>query len=139
MITKKPEQAKVGDHLPEVTFGPVTRTHLALYAGASGDHNSIHIDIDFAKRAGLKDVFAHGMFSMAQVGRVVTNWAKASQIVTIGVRFQALTHIGDVLICSGEVVEKFTEGSDEFLKVNLVAKTKPDVATVVGQAVIRIV
>lgn len=43
--------AKVGDLLPELSFGPVTRTMLALYAGASLDHNPIHIDSDFANCA----------------------------------------------------------------------------------------
>ena len=41
------------------------RATLALFAGASGDHNPIHIDLDVARSAGLDDVFAHGMLSMA--------------------------------------------------------------------------
>ncbi|MEY3721714.1 MAG: hypothetical protein RL618_2233, partial [Pseudomonadota bacterium] len=40
---------KVGDTLPPLTLPPVDRTMLALFAGASGDHNPIHIDIDFAR------------------------------------------------------------------------------------------
>ena len=46
-------------------FRAITRTTLALYAGASGDHNPMHIDIDFAKKAGFPDVFAQGMLVMA--------------------------------------------------------------------------
>ena len=42
-------KAKVGDNLPEITFGPYTRKLLALYGGASGDHNAVHIDTDFAR------------------------------------------------------------------------------------------
>jgi acyl dehydratase len=43
-------QLKTGDTLPPLTLPPLTRTTLALYCGASGDHNPIHVDIDFARR-----------------------------------------------------------------------------------------
>lgn len=48
-----------GTTLPPLRLPPVSRTTLALYAGASGDHNPIHIDLDVARSAGLGDVFAH--------------------------------------------------------------------------------
>jgi acyl dehydratase len=51
---------KVGHVLPELKLPPITRYQLALYCGGSGDHNPIHVDIDFAKSAGMKDVFAYG-------------------------------------------------------------------------------
>ena len=54
---------QVGDTLPPLTLPPVNRTTLALFCGASGDHNPIHIDIDFARKAGMPDVFAHGMLA----------------------------------------------------------------------------
>ena len=63
----------VGTEIPALELPPITRTTLALYAGASGDHNPVHIDIDFAKKAGMPDVFAHGMLSMAYLGRMLTN------------------------------------------------------------------
>ena len=55
---------QVGDQLPELELPPITREQLALFDGASGDHNPIHIDIDFARRAGMPDVFAHGHESL---------------------------------------------------------------------------
>ena len=55
------DAVSVGDVLPPLSLPPVTRATLALYAGASGDHNPIHIDVDFARAAGMPDVFAHGM------------------------------------------------------------------------------
>ena len=67
------DNASVGDKIPDLVIEPITRSTLALYAGASGDHNPIHIDFDFAKEAGMKDVFAHGMLIMAYLGRAVTN------------------------------------------------------------------
>src|SRR5690349_21771642 len=68
------DQLKVGDTLPPLKLAPISRHQLALYCGGSGDHNPIHVDIDFAKKFGFKDVFAHGMLSMAFLGRLVTSW-----------------------------------------------------------------
>ena len=65
---------QVGHVLPALQLPAVDRTMLALYAGASGDHNQIHIDIDFARRARMPDVFAHGMLSAAYLGRLLTLW-----------------------------------------------------------------
>ena len=95
----------VGTKIPELKIEPISRTILALYAGASGDHNPIHIDIDFAKNVGLKDVFAHGMLVMSYLGRAITNTILQSRLKDFKVRFCSITNIGDILICSGKVIE----------------------------------
>ena len=74
MTTVNLEGLQVGDSLPIVTKPAITRTTRALFAGASNDHNPIHIDSDFAKKAGMGDVFAHGMLGMAYLGQVLTAW-----------------------------------------------------------------
>ena len=66
-------EVQVGDEIPLLSTSPITRHTLALYCGASGDHNPIHVDIDYAKESGLDDVIAHGMLSMAYLGRLLTN------------------------------------------------------------------
>lgn len=53
----------------------MTRAALVQYAGASGDFNPIHWNEKFAREVGLPDVIAHGMFTMAEAIRVVTDWA----------------------------------------------------------------
>ena len=53
-----------GDELPALVKGPIERIQLVKYAGASGDFNPIHVDEEYAKSAGMKSVFAHGMLSM---------------------------------------------------------------------------
>ena len=58
------DTVQVGDELPPLELPPVDRRMLALFAGASGDHNPIHIDLDFARRAGMPDVFAQGMLGI---------------------------------------------------------------------------
>jgi acyl dehydratase len=66
----------------------VTRADLVRYAGASGDFNPIHWSDRFATSVGLPGVIAHGMFTMALVGRAVAEWAGASDaVVEYGVRF----------------------------------------------------
>src|SRR3990167_9521089 len=96
----------VGDDMPVLELPPISRTTLALFAGASGDHNPIHIDLDFARKSGMKDVFAHGMLSMAYLGRALAEWVPQRRILRYGVRFAAITQLGDRVRCSGKVVEK---------------------------------
>ncbi|MEV4199445.1 MaoC family dehydratase [Micromonospora globbae] len=73
--------------LPARTFR-VTRADLVRYAGASGDFNPIHWSDRIATKVGLPGVIAHGMFTMALVGRAVTEWAGAPDaVVDYGVRF----------------------------------------------------
>ena len=95
----------IGTKIPELKIEPISRTILALYAGASGDHNPIHIDIDFAKNIGLKDVFAHGMLVMSYLGRAITDTILQSRLKDFKVRFCSITNIGDILTCGGEVIE----------------------------------
>ena len=98
---------KVGDALPSFTTAPISRFTLALYCGASGDHNPIHVDTDFAQAAGFPDVFAHGMLSMAYLGRLLTNWVPQQRLREYGVRFVAITQVHDAITCSGSVTELF--------------------------------
>ncbi|MGW5846965.1 MaoC family dehydratase [Streptomyces sp. NPDC055254] len=78
---------EVGTELPAAAF-PVTRATLVRYAGASGDFNPIHWNEKFAKEVGLPDVIAHGMFTMAEAIRVVTDWVgDPGAVVEYGVRF----------------------------------------------------
>ena len=68
----------VGDTLPSLSVPALNRTTLALFAGASGDHMPLHIDTDAARKAGMPDVFGHGMLSMAYLARLLTNWGPQS-------------------------------------------------------------
>jgi acyl dehydratase len=99
-------EINVGDALTPLTTKEITRTTLALFAGASGDHNPIHIDIDFAKRAGMPDVFAHGMLNMAYLGRLLTGWVPQSALREFTTRFVAIAQVHAVITCTGKVVEK---------------------------------
>src|SRR5256885_17112851 len=83
----KYDEVEAGAELPPLAV-PVTRATLVRYAGASGDFNPIHWNERFAKEVGLPDVIAHGMFTMAEAVRVVTDWVgDPGQVVEYGVRF----------------------------------------------------
>ena len=76
-----------GDKIPAQDF-PINRFDLIRYAGASGDFNIIHWNERIATSVGLPNVIAHGMFTMAEAARVVTDWAgDPAAVVEYGVRF----------------------------------------------------
>ena len=128
----------VGDTLPEVKLPPVTRTTLALFAGASGDHNPIHIDIDFARKAGMPDVFAHGMLGMAWLGRLLTNWLPQSQLRQWSVRFLGITNLGDRITCSGRVVEVFEQDGERRAKLEIQTANQDGEVRIAGDAVVSL-
>lgn len=106
VIENSPHGAvKVGDLLPELRLPAINRSLLCAFAGASGDDNPIHVDIDFARRAGMPDVFAHGMLGMAYLGRLVTNWRPQSNLREFSARFLAITHLGNEPVLRGRVSE----------------------------------
>ena len=99
----KQQEAFVGMELPSLQVGPITRKTLALFAGASGDHQPTHIDIDAARAKGRQDVIAHGMLMMAYLGRVLTDWVPQHRIRSYKARFVAMTPVHAVANCSGRV------------------------------------
>jgi acyl dehydratase len=105
------DDVEVGTEIPTQTF-QVTRASLVKYAGASGDFNIIHWNERTAKAVGLPNVIAHGMFTMAEAGRVVTDWAgDPGAVLEYGVRFSSPVPVedddtGTTLTVSGRVEEK---------------------------------
>jgi acyl dehydratase len=132
------DKVQVGYALPSITRGPITRTTLALFAGASGDPNPIHIDLDFARAAGLDDVFAHGMLSMAYLGQLLTGWRAQAELREWNARFQVITPVGATVTCSGEVIEIFDMDGERRARVRIVAVIDGDATTLAGEAVVAI-
>jgi acyl dehydratase len=105
------DQVAAGTELPPVSY-PVTRLSLVKYCGASGDFNVIHWNERVARSVGLPNVIAHGMFTMAQAGRYVTDWAgDAGALLEFGVRFSAPVVVPDdgtgaTIEVTGTVAEK---------------------------------
>jgi acyl dehydratase len=111
---------------------------LALFAGASGDHNPIHIDTDFARRAGMTDVFAQGMLGMAWLARVITEWAPQSSLRRLDARFLAVTHLGNAIRCGGRVVEKLEFEGERCLRIELQSANQFGQSKIVGEALVAL-
>ncbi|MBL6751800.1 MAG: MaoC family dehydratase [Nevskia sp.] len=126
----------VGQTLPPLKLPPVSRTTLALYCGASGDHNPIHVDIDFARKARMPDVFAHGMLSMAWLGRLLTGWVPQKQLRQFSVRFTGITYVGNVITCTGKVVDKFERNGERLVKVEVQSANQYGDVKILGDALI---
>ena len=132
------DSINVGDALPPLALPPITRTMLALFAGASGDHNPIHIDIDFARRAGMPDVLAHGMLSMAWLGRMLTGWAPQRDLREFGVRFTAVTQVGERITCTGRVAKKVERDGERLVQIEVKATNDAGEVKVAGDALIAL-
>jgi acyl dehydratase len=131
---------ETGTQIPARRY-PVTRLSLVKYCGASGDFNVIHWNERIARAVGLPDVIAHGMFTMAQAGRFVTDWAGPGATVTeFGVRFSSMVVVPDdefgaTIEVSGQVEEKL-DGNR--VAIGLTAKSRDAKVLTRARAVVRL-
>lgn len=123
---------KTGDVLPSLELPEISRTTLALYAGASGDHNPMHIDLDVARSGGMDDVFAHSMLSMAYLGRLLTNYVLQERIRTYSVRFASITPLHAKPTCTGTV----TKVEDGLAHLDIAVTLSDGTVTLRGDAVV---
>ncbi|KJS55986.1 MaoC family dehydratase [Streptomyces rubellomurinus] len=134
------DEVEVGTELPAQSF-PVTRATLVQYAGASGDFNPIHWNEKFAREVGLPDVIAHGMFTMAEAARVVTDWVgDPAAVIEYGVRFTRPVPVpndgvGAVIEVTAKVAKKL---DDRTVQVDLVATTGGQKVLGMSKAVVRL-
>ncbi|MDF5752154.1 MaoC/PaaZ C-terminal domain-containing protein [Spongiactinospora sp. TRM90649] len=126
-----------GVALPDLAVAPVSRTTLAKYAGASGDYNPMHVDIDAARAAGAADVFAHGMLSMAYLGRLLTRWFPQRDLRSLRVRFRAITPVHARPVCSGRVAA-IEDGPERLARVELSVAVQDGTVTVAGEALVAV-
>ncbi len=129
---------KAGDRIVHKVFPPITRHTLALYCGASGDHNPIHVDIDFAKAAGFPDVFAHGMLVMAYLGQALTDVVPPSKLRSFATRFVSITQLGARLTCEGTVTELFAEGGERRARLALTTRDDRGEVKLEGSAIVAL-
>ena len=132
------DDIRIGDVLPTLMLPAVDRTTLALFAGASGDHNPIHIDLDVARRAGMPDVFAQGMLGMAWLGRLLTGWVPQARLRRFDVRFLGITHLGHIVSCSGEVLRLQEAGGERQAVVAIRTVNQHGETRIAGEAVVAL-
>lgn len=99
-----PDELAEGQRLPSRQFGPISRTDIVRYQGASGDFNPIHHDEPFARDAGYSSVISVGMLQAGYVGTYCVDLFGPEGVREIRVRFRDTVVPGDVLRCAGTVV-----------------------------------
>jgi len=137
--TVKYDEVEVGTELAEQTY-KVERLNLVMYAGASGDFNPIHWNEQVAKSVGLPDVISHGMFTMAQGGRFVTDWVgDPGAVLDYGVRFSGMVVVpnegGTSIVVSGVVEQKL---EDNKVVVGITAKVDGQKVLTQAKATVRL-
>lgn len=138
MSTMNLEEVEAGTELPPLVIDPISRTTLALFAGASGDHNPIHVDLDVAQSAGLDDVFAQGMLSMAYLGRFLTDAFPQERLRSWKVRFASITPVHGQPTCTGTVVSVDDSTGERLATLDVKVNLADGTPTLLGQAVIAL-
>lgn len=129
----------VGQELPSLRKGPITRDELKVYGAASGDPNPIHIDEEFAKNAGYPGVFAHGMLSMGYLGEFLVQAGGTPESVRkFRARFAKLTWPGDVITCKGTVTAVRYENGARLVDCDIWTENQDGERKITGSATLTL-
>ncbi|WP_329549083.1 MaoC/PaaZ C-terminal domain-containing protein [Streptomyces sp. NBC_01356] len=130
--------AEVGAELPELLPEQIDRATLAAFAESYGDLNPIHLDPQAARAAGLDDVIAHGMLSMALLGRLLVEWAPVEDVLSFRVSFTAVTTVPARLRCTARIKAIETVAGGRAARLALAVRRVDGPLTVRGEALVRI-
>jgi acyl dehydratase len=133
------DQVKVGDEIPRLSV-ELNQMMLWMYAGASGDFNPIHVDKDFAEKVGLGGTIAHGLSSMARMGKCITDWVEdPGALKQFKVRFARPARPGDTITFRGQVTEKKEEDGKKLVVLEVAAENQDGVQVLTnGMAVVEL-
>lgn len=122
--------------LLELRVGPIAAVELALYAAASGDLNPLHLDADVARAAGFDRPIAHGMRTMACVGRLFTETFGATALRALTTKFTGSAQLGDTLLLRATLSEVDSERALAHYDIDV--RTAADAPVVTGRALVAI-
>ncbi len=129
---------KVGQELPALDKGAITKDMLKVYGPAAGDPNPMHVDEEFARNAGYAGVFAHGMLSMGYLGEFLVNAAGVGNVRKFRARFAKLTWPGDVITCKGTVTGVRDEDGVRLVDCDIWTETQDGQRKVTGSATLAL-
>ena len=132
------ETADAGTEVARDAYPAVTRYALAMYAGASGDDNPIHLDLDHARAAGFPDVFAHGMLIMGYLGRTLRGAAGSRALLSFSTRFAAITWVGNEITCTATLVKRESSDRGVVATIALVAADQHGEVKLKGEATVAL-
>ena len=138
MAALDPRTVNVGQDLPPLVKGPLTREHLKVYGAAAGDPNPIHVDDEFARNAGYPGVFAHGMLSMGYLGEFLVQAGGPGSIRKFRTRFAKLTWPGEVITCRGRVTGVADDGAVRVVECDIWTENQEGERKLVGSAVLAL-
>jgi acyl dehydratase len=125
---------KLGSILAEAAYGPIDREQLRNYAAASGDTNPLHLDTEFAQRAGFNDVIVHGMLGMALLGRLVSEQLPSFRMLRLRTRFRAVIGLGQTIACTATL----TGLIDQAAEIELVGRDAEGTVVLDGSAMLAL-
>ncbi len=126
------EDIQVGEEIPQLVKAPVTHQQLVRYSGASGDFNPLHTNPKVGEEIGTGGIIAHGMLIMGFVGQMLSDYVGPQSLRKFGVRFKGMTHLDDVITCTGTVTEKYEADGQGYIKGKVQAKDQNDDLKVSG-------
>ncbi|NMG55194.1 MaoC/PaaZ C-terminal domain-containing protein [Aromatoleum aromaticum] len=126
--------AEIGSEIARETGAAYGPEDLRRYAAASGDHNPLHLDREFARSAGFDDLVVHGMLNMARLGRLLTSRFGAAHIQSLDTRFEGVLLVGQPTVLSMHLVGRETATAE----VEVLMCTPDRRRIVSGRATIRI-
>src|SRR5713101_1315992 len=129
------EDVQVGDEIPKLVKAPVTHLQLVRYAGASGDFNPLHTDPKIGELIGTGGIIAHGMLIMGFVGQMLSDYVGPTALRKFGVRFKGMTHLEDVITCTGTITEKYEADGEPRIAGRVHAADQNDQVKVAGRSV----
>ena len=132
MTRLEPKELTIGQELPAIVLPRISRADLALYAGASGDHNPMHIDNDFAKSHGFDDVYAQGMYPVASLGRYLTQIFAQDQLLEFTVRIVSPIGVHAKLTIAGVV--RAIDSASEIVDIDVAVTDETGAAMLTGSA-----
>jgi len=139
MTQKSPTSSDAtGEIMASLEKPPITRHTLALYCGASCDHNPMHVDLDFARANGVDDVFAHGMLSMAYLGELLCRIAGPEDIRSFSVRFSAIVPVGAEITCTAHHAGLVERQGETLTALDLLAVDADGETKLKGSALVAI-
>ncbi|GCE04658.1 MaoC/PaaZ C-terminal domain-containing protein [Dictyobacter aurantiacus] len=116
------EDVEIGEEIPQLVKAPVKHLQLVRYAGASGDFNPLHTDPKVGEEIGTGGIIAHGMLIMGFVGQMLSDYVGPQPLRKFGVRFKGMTHLDDVITCTGTVTDKYEEDGKGYIAGKVQAK-----------------
>ncbi len=134
-MTRAQVALDAGQQLETRTIGPITQTDIVRFAGAGGDFNPLHHDVDYARTAGLPGVIAMGQMQAGMLAAWIADLVGVENLVSYSVRFASPLAIGETLELGGTVAS--TDDNTNVAEVTVQA-TVGDRVAISGKARVRI-